>query len=79
MEHLIPIENHGPVTQVEATLRQLLPQGRLGPAIANRQTGDAAAQFAQLGEMAAEGTASIEDQDRCGAFLKQARVTDTRR
>ena len=66
MELLLTDDQKRPIPQVEAALLQPPAQLRIGAAIANFQTGNSAAQLTELGEMAAEGTAAIENQHRGG-------------
>jgi len=59
-----PLKHDRAAAQRIAPIRQLPPQDMVLATIAELQIGDAAAQFAEGGEMAAEGTATIENQQR---------------
>ena len=64
MQHPALCQHHGTLAQVPALLPQLPPQFVIAAAIADRQVRDATAQFRQLSEMAAEGTAAVKHQYR---------------
>ena len=66
-----PLEHDRAATQRKAPIRQLPPQGMVAAAIAELQAGNAAAQLAEGCEMAAEGTAAIEHQQRSGIGAEQ--------
>lgn len=55
-----------------APLGEGLAQGCVSSAIPDRQARDATAQFAELGEVAAEGAAAVEHQNRTAFGTKQA-------
>jgi len=59
-------EHDRAAAQRKTPIRQLPPQGMVTAAIAELQTGNAAAQLAEGGEMVAEGAAAIEHQQRSG-------------
>ena len=61
-----PLKHDRAATQREALIRQIPPQGMVAAAIAQPQAGNAAAQLAEGGEMAAKRTAPIEHQQRSG-------------
>jgi hypothetical protein len=80
MPYPLAHDHHGAIAQVEPPAGQLAPQGCLCAAIADLQARNTAAQFTQLGEVAAEGTASIEDQYRGLIWLgcrREAWLSDT--
>lgn len=61
-----PFKHDRAATQRKAPIRQLPPQRMVAAAIAELQARNAAAQLAEGGEMAAEGTTAIEHQQRSG-------------
>lgn len=61
------LEHDRAAAQRIAPIRQLPPHGMVAAAIAELQIGNAAAQLAESSEMAAEGTAPIEHQQRAGS------------
>ena len=58
-------QQDGPVAQATAASRQGLAKAGVLPTVADLQIGDAAAQGAQLGKMAAKRAATVKHQDRC--------------
>ena len=61
-----PLKHDRAAAQRKTPIRQVPPQGMVTAAIAELQAGNAAAQLAEGGEMVAEGTAAIENQQRSG-------------
>jgi hypothetical protein len=57
------IDQHRSPGQVKPLPLQFSPQGVIGAAIANLQTLDPASQFSPQGENAAEGAATVVDED----------------
>jgi hypothetical protein len=66
MENAIAVDQHRSLREPITLPRQTRSQGSVGAAIADGEPGDAGAQFAELGEMAAEGAAAVEHQHRSG-------------
>ncbi len=66
MEDLLAIDEHGAVAQVVTARGQEGAQAAVTAAIADLQPGDATAQLAQHGEVAAERAAAVEHQHRMG-------------
>lgn len=62
MQHLIADQEHRPVGKVKTLCGQLLPQIIVATPIPDREAGNSAAQFAQLGKMATKRTATVKHQ-----------------
>ena len=62
VQHLLANYQHGPLLEGIATGGELAAQDLVGASIADLEARDAAAQLAQLGEVAAEQAAAVEHQ-----------------
>jgi hypothetical protein len=62
MKHLVADQEHRPIGKVKTLCGQLLPEITIGTPITDRQAGNSATQFAQLGKMSAKGTATVKHQ-----------------
>ncbi len=69
MPHLVAIHHHGPIPQVVAPPGQSPAQLRVATTIPDHQARDAAAEFAQFGEVAAKGATAVKHQHRRGPWI----------
>lgn len=62
MQHLVADQEHRPIGKVKTLCGQLLPEIIVATPIPDREAGNTATQFAQLGKMSAKGTATVKHQ-----------------
>lgn len=69
VQHPFAVDQHRAIPQRITAAFKRSTQGVIGAAVTDAQTGDAAAQLAQLGEVAAEQAAAVEHQQRASGRM----------